>query len=92
MTQIQVDNKKETGDKFIFSVTIQDEDSQSNHEVTVDKDYYQKLTNGKNSAKNLVKRSFKFLLERESKEMILSRFNLKVIQDYFSNYEDKVKQ
>lgn len=92
MTKIQVDKQSEDEEKFAFSVVVQEGSGESNHTVTLDKNYHQKLTGGSNSPKNLIKRSFKFLLERESKEMILSEFNLKVIRDYFSNYEDKISQ
>ena len=39
------------------------------------------------SAEELVRRSFEFLLEREPKESILSRFDLTVISRYFPEYE-----
>ena len=47
-------------------------------------------TGGKNSEEELIKRSFDFLLKRESKESILSQFNLKVISTYFPGYEKQI--
>ncbi len=35
----------------------------------------------------LVRRSFEFLLQRESKESILREFDLSVIQRYFPDYD-----
>jgi hypothetical protein len=39
-----------------------------------------------------VRRSFEFLLERESKESILSRFDLSLISRYFPEYEQEIKR
>jgi RNA polymerase-interacting CarD/CdnL/TRCF family regulator len=57
------------------------------HEVTVQADYAQKLTVGKISTAQLVKKSFEFLLERESNTSILRSFDLSVIAHYFPEYE-----
>lgn len=80
----------EKKDENTFEVTVEDEQGTSHHTVTVDDDYHQRLTEGKIPKELLVKRSFNFLLERESKESILSEFDLTVISEYFSEYEDKV--
>ena len=42
-------------------------------------------------SKELIKKSFEFLLERESKESILSSFDLPVISRYFPEYERVIK-
>jgi len=39
-----------------------------------------------------VRRSFEFLLERESKDSILARFDLSVISRYFPEYEREIKR
>ncbi len=65
--------------------------SSSAHQVTLDDAYYQQLTGGKISPEDLIKRSFEFLLKRESKESILSRFDLRVISKYFPEYESKIR-
>lgn len=74
-----------------FSVTVQEGASQTNHSVTVDDSYYRSLTGKKISKEDLITMSFKFLLEHEQKESILRDFNLRVIQDYFPEYEKKMK-
>ena len=81
--------KKKEGE---FRVTISERDSQTSHTVTVSPDYYQKLTGGKVSAEGLVRRSFEFLLQHESKESILSEFDLPVIARYFPDYEREIKK
>lgn len=73
-----------------FSVTVSEEGSSSRHTVSLDEAYYHRLTNGKISEEELIKRSFDFLLRRESKESILSQFNLKVISTYFPEYEKQI--
>ncbi|MFW6138618.1 MAG: hypothetical protein ACOC7U_05540 [Spirochaetota bacterium] len=75
-----------------YEVEVSEGGTKSVHQVTVDDGYYNKLTGGRISREELIKKSFQFLLERESKESILSRFNLKVINRYFPEYEKKIKQ
>lgn len=63
---------------------------ETEHEVTVDEEYYRMLTQNKMEPRELVRRSFEFLLAREAKESILGRFNLRQIQDYFPDFEEKI--
>lgn len=74
-----------------FEVTVEERGSRTRHIVALDSGYYEKLTGKKISKEELIKRSFKFLLKRESKESILSRFNLKIIARYFPEYEAIIK-
>ena len=63
------------------------------HEVTIDKDYYMDLTeNGRIIPEEFIKKSFEFLLERESKDSILRQFNISQINDFFSEYEKDIKK
>ena len=65
--------------------------SKTTHIVTIsDKDYLD-LTNKKVTKEELLKFSFKFLLERESNTSILSSFELRLISKYFPEYENSVK-
>ena len=82
MIEIKKKNEQE------FLVTIEEKGSSSKHTVTLDDSYYQNLTAGKITKEELIKKSFEFLLERESKESILSKFNLSVIKKYFPEFED----
>ena len=72
-----------------FSVTVSLETT-SKHMVLIDDKTHLQLTNGRISKENLLKISFKFLLERESNSEILSSFELMVIQNYFPEYVDFV--
>lgn len=78
--------KVERNDDNTFTVTI-NKIGTTTHRVTVSDDYHQKLTAGRESKEDLVKRSFEFLLQRESNQSILSSFELSVIQRYFPEYE-----
>jgi len=73
-----------------FVVTIKERDSKTKHAVTLNDRYYQDLTDGKITREELIKRSFEFLLEREPKESILSEFNLRIINNYFPEYEKEI--
>jgi len=74
-----------------FLVVVEEGGSRTEHTVTLDEDYYARLTDGKFSKEELIERSFKFLLAREPKESILRSFNLKVIRRYFPEYEETIR-
>ena len=78
-------------DEKTFQVTVEEGSSSSSHRVTVPDEYYQKLTGGKISKEELVKKSFDFLLERESKGSIMGSFELSIISRFFPEYESEIK-
>ena len=84
-------NKVKKRNEQEFLVTVEEESSESEHTVYIDNEYYQKLTDGEVYKKELIRKSFQFLLGRESKESILSEFNLRIIKNYFPEYEEKIK-
>lgn len=73
---------------FVFGVEV---DNSHKYTVWFSKVYYQKLTSGKISAEELVKKSFEFLLDREPASAILPEFELKVINRYFLEYKDTIQ-
>jgi hypothetical protein len=73
-------------DETTFQVSITDETT-TTHEVKVPPDYAFKLTSGKITTAQLIKKSFEFLLEREPNTSILRSFDLSVIARYFPEYE-----
>mgnify|MGYP000017525058 CR=1 FL=1 len=75
-----------------FLVVVEEGGSKTEHIVTLDQEYYEQLTGGTITKEKLVEESFKFLLEREPKESILRRFNLKVINRYFPEYEETISR
>src|SRR5213593_1751459 len=75
-----------------FRVTVTDAAERTFHRVTVPAPYYEKLTGRRIAAKELVRLSFEFLLEREPKESILQAFDLPVIGRYFPEFEREVRR
>lgn len=84
--KISVRQMNDKGVAYMFAVDV---DGRS-YKVSLPEDYYQKLTGGKITPEELVKKSFEFLLEREGPESILPEFELSVIQRYFPEYEDEI--
>jgi len=78
-------------DASTFKVTVKG-GTTTNHKVSVNPSYYEKLTGGRISAEELVERSFEFLLKRESNTSILSSFDLPVIGRYFPEYENIIQK
>lgn len=81
-----IEIKKKSDQEFL--VSVEEEESRTDHTVTLDDAYYRYLTNGEISREELIKKSFEFLLERESKESILSKFDLKnnMISNLLGNF------
>jgi len=73
-----------------FKVTVSGA-VKTTHTVTVSDGYWQKLTGGRMAAEKLVEKSFEFLLEREPNTSILRTFDLTVIQRYFPEYEQTIR-
>ena len=59
------------------------------HRVTLTDAYWEQVWNSRLPKKEIISRSFGFLLEREPNSSILRSFDLPVIQRYFSEYEGK---
>ena len=91
MLEIIVCKDSQLGDDCVFRVDVSEGDSKTQHFVDVTRDYYVFLTDEKITMEELVQRSFVFLLEREPKESILRKFNLKEITYYFPEYEQSIK-
>ncbi len=75
-----------------FRVRVIEAGSESTHQVTLDPKDCARLAGATADPQELVLKSFQFLLERESKESILSRFDLSVIGRYFPEYEREIKK
>lgn len=79
---------KKTADDFEVKVEAV---STTTHQVTLSDEYHKKLTDGEISKGELIEKSFAFLLKRESNSMILSEFDLSVIQNFFSDFERQIR-
>lgn len=68
-----------------YRVTVSGDGSSTAHTVAVDTE----VPSGVDPA-DLVAAAFRFLLDREPKESILSRFDLSVIERYFPEYPQRI--
>lgn len=74
----------------LYRVTVREGAGETSHEVTVTPEDVERYAGVGASAEKLLRASFEFLLERESKESILSRFELPVIERYFPEYAGRI--
>ena len=80
------------GGAWACTVTIDDGDgAPTRHDVTVTTGDLADLAPDATEPTDLVRRSFAFLLERESKTSILPRFDLPLIGRYFPEYERTIR-
>ncbi len=86
MADIQVEETKDAAG-WSFAVTVSEGDSSTQHNVTLSRSDYDRITGGRMPPMELIKKSFAFLLDRESKESILASFDLTVISRYFPEFE-----
>lgn len=89
--QIDILRLKENG-SFTFRVEVKDLQGNSTHEVTLSRETYDRLTDGKYAPATCVESAFRFLLDREPKESILSSFNVDRIAQFFPDFERAVPQ
>ena len=89
MPEIEVD-ELEPGETSRFRVTIHDGDSTTTHEVTLLESDAFRLAAGYASEVALIRESFEFLLEREPKEAILPRFDVRDISRYFPEFDREI--
>ena len=74
------------GDPLKFAVVVRDEAGETHHVVTMSPATYQELTAGAQSPVRCVEAAFRFLLDREAKEQILSRFDMAVVPHYYPDF------
>ena len=90
MAQIDVRATREDEDGFEFSVSVEEAGSPSAHQVTLSRDDYQRWGSDSPSPEGFIRRCFEFLLEREPKESILSRFDVSQIRRYFPEFDEQI--
>jgi hypothetical protein len=77
------------GDPMEFDVLVRDGKGETHHIVTLTRATARRLA-PESSPEQCVAAAFRFLLDRESKEQILRRFDLSVISRYFPEFERKL--
>lgn len=76
---------------WICDVRVRGGGSETAHRVTVGRADLDRLAAGSDDPTDLVRRSFEFLLRRESKDSILGAFDLPVIGRYFPEYDRTIR-
>ena len=66
-----------------FEFVVREEDGESRHNVTMSHATCERPSRGKQEPERCIEAAFRFLLDREPKELILERFDLTVISRYF---------
>ena len=90
MAEISVTTEQKNNG-WMFGVQVAEQNGQTRHSVTLSQQDFQRLTQGKaTSPEELVRKSFEFLLERESKQQILRQFDLPAIVQYFPDYPTEI--
>lgn len=65
-------------------------ETETTHEVTVSDEDLTRLAGGYETPEAFLRACFEFLLEREPKEQILPRFDVRVISRYFPEFEERI--
>jgi hypothetical protein len=87
MANITVTRKSDS--KYL--VAVEEGSSRSTHSVMATPDHIARYASADTLPEKLVEASFEFLLERESKESILTSFDLSVIEQYFPEYPRRIR-
>lgn len=74
----------------VFDITIYS-NTETNHQVTISDNFITEYQIKNLTKKEIIKKSFLFLLERESNTSILRKFDIEVIANYFPEYKKLFK-
>jgi hypothetical protein len=92
MTQIHVHQTAANDAGYEFVVAIEEEGDSSRHQVTLAASDYERWGAKSDSPEAFVTRCFEFLLEREPKDSILSRFDVSQIPSYFPEFDEQMRR
>ena len=77
--------------KYELAVVVREGRGESRHTVTLDHATFTRLAGASGATpERFVESVFRFLLEREPKESIMSRFDVTVVQRYFPEFDDAI--
>jgi hypothetical protein len=86
VTDIQVTRTGETDESLTFDVHVSESGSRSRHVVTLARSDVDAQGDRFPQPEDFVRRCMEYLLEREPKESILERFNVRDIGRYFPEF------
>ena len=75
----------------VYRVTVEESGGRTMHDVTVTDQHIARYAPGA-TPERLLEASFEFLLAREPKEAILTRFDLPVIEGYFPEFARTIRR
>jgi hypothetical protein len=90
VTDVTVTMTEETQEALTFDVVVSEAGSSSRHVVTLARADSDVQGDRFSTPEEFVSRCFEFLLEREPKESILARFDVRDIGRYFPEFERDV--
>jgi hypothetical protein len=70
-----------------FNVRVAEDDTATEHVVTLSGTDYERLGKGFRSPEAFVRECFAYLLEHESKDLIMTSFDISQIRTYFPEFE-----
>jgi hypothetical protein len=91
VAEVRVERTEEDDDGFRFRVSVEEAGSSTEHDVSLTRRYYEEAGGGAESPSRFVERCFGYLLEREPKESILRRFDVRDIGSYFPGFEEEIR-
>jgi hypothetical protein len=92
MAEIEVTRSGEGAEELEFRVDVVERGSRTEHRVTVRRYDLDRLSLPGERPEEFLQRCFRFLLEREPKESILSRFDVSDIGVYFPRFEEAIRR
>jgi hypothetical protein len=92
VANIEVQGVGEEEGRKRFVVTVSKAGDTSTHHVTLSREDYERWGTNDSDPTGFIRRCFEFLLEREPKESILSRFDVSVIRRYFPEFDREIQR
>ncbi|OGN06481.1 MAG: hypothetical protein A3B86_03480 [Candidatus Yanofskybacteria bacterium RIFCSPHIGHO2_02_FULL_38_22b] len=89
---IRVTEVNQRENSWTFLVELGHGDNLVECYVEVNRDYWTQLTSRRVEPAGLIEATFKFLLEKTPKEMIMKKFNLNDIIRLYPQYENEIKR
>ena len=87
---VKVQKQDPTDDGWQFTVWLGDEEARTEHIVTLDRDYWDRLTKSVGAPADIIKKSLEFLLKKEPQDAILKSFDLRVVRRHFPDFEKEI--
>jgi hypothetical protein len=90
MEQIQISKKTERAAEWEYAVLLGHDSDDIGFLVKIEQQHWIELTSARMTPELLIKKSFRFLLKKQSKYAIPQSFNLRDIQRRFPEYAKQV--